>query len=203
MEIYEKLLSRFGAQHWWPANTKEEVIIGTILTQNTAWINVEKAVKNLKNEDICSFNGIFNSNIQVLKKAIKPSGFFNQKSVYLKNISDFFIKNGGIDHLSKNTTENLRQKLLNLKGIGKETADSILLYAFDRDVFVVDTYTKRLVERHNLSNNLNYDNIQKLFENNLDKDYVLFGEYHALIVRNSKEFCRKKPICNGCPLMGV
>ncbi len=202
-EIYNKLFQRFSKQHWWPADTKDEIIIGTILTQNTAWTNVEKAVTLLKQNGLCSLEKIYGCEIQLLKECIKPAGFFNQKAVYLKNTAEFFVKNGGVDKLSSHSTSSLRDHLLNIKGIGKETADSILLYAFNRPVFVVDSYTKRLIKRHNLSKKLDYDNIQMLFEENLEKNAELFMEYHALIVKNAKEFCRKKPKCDNCPLNGV
>jgi len=178
IEIYNKLFERYSNQYWWPAATKEEVVIGAILTQNTSWSNVEKAIANLKQQKICSFEGIYNINIEQLKAYIKPAGFFNQKAEYLKN------------GLKKQDTKTLRRQLLKIKGIGKETADSILLYALDKPVFV-------------LSKNTDYDSIQKLFEENLKKDTALFNEFHALIVRNAKEFCTKKPRCNGCPLEGV
>jgi len=203
IEIYNKLFERYSNQYWWPAATKEEVVIGAILTQNTSWSNVEKAIANLKQQKICSFEGIYNINIEQLKAYIKPAGFFNQKAEYLKNTAEFFLENGSIKGLKKQDTKTLRRQLLKIKGIGKETADSILLYALDKPVFVVDAYTKRLVKRHNLSKNTDYDSIQKLFEENLKKDTALFNEFHALIVRNAKEFCTKKPRCNGCPLEGV
>jgi len=200
MQIYEKLFEFYGPQHWWPAEDKEEIIIGAVLTQNTAWKNVEKAIQNLKAKNLCSLAAIFEIDIEELKDAIKPAGFFNQKSIYLKNISRFFKEEGGIEKLSNFQTEKLRKKLLNVKGIGKETADSILLYAFQRPIFVIDAYTKRLAERHKLTEKLDYDSLQRLFTNNLPKDHQLFNEYHALIVKNAKEFCRKKPDCKNCPL---
>ena len=200
MQIYEKLFEFYGPQHWWPAEDKEEIIIGAVLTQNTAWKNVEKAIQNLKAKNLCSLAAIFETDIEELKDAIKPAGFFNQKSIYLKNISRFFKEEGGVEKLSNFQTEKLRKKLLNVKGIGKETADSILLYAFQRPIFVIDAYTKRLAERHKLTEKLDYDSLQRLFTNNLPKDHQLFNEYHALIVKNAKEFCRKKPDCKNCPL---
>ncbi len=203
LDIYDKLLERYSNQHWWPAATKEEVVIGAILTQNTSWANVEKAIENLKQQGICSFAGICNIDTEQLKTFIKPAGFFNQKAEYLKNTAVFFLENGSINGLKKQDTKTLREKLLKIKGIGKETADSILLYALDKPVFVVDAYTKRLIKRHNLSKNTDYDSIQRLFEENLEKDTALFNEFHALIVRNAKEFCTKKPQCRGCPLEGV
>ncbi len=202
-EMYERLFERFSYQYWWPAQTKDEIVIGAILTQNTAWHNVEKAISNLKNSNLCSLSKIHTSNIEDIKDCIKPAGFFNQKARYLKNTADFFIKNGSFSKLNSYDAQTLRKMLLSIKGVGKETADSILLYAFDKAIFVVDAYTKRLVKRHNLIDTLSYDAIQNLFMQNLIKDAKLFGEYHALIVKNAKEFCKSKPLCEHCPLLGV
>ncbi len=198
--FYERLLERYSRQHWWPAETEEEIVIGALLTQNTAWSNVEKAIKNLKKGNMCSLEAIYQASIDRLKECIKPAGFFNQKAQYLKNIASFFVEHGGFEGLSSYDTGALRTMLLKIKGVGKETADSILLYAFDRPVFVVDAYTRRLIERHRLSDKLDYDSLQELFMRNLPRDASLFNEYHALIVRNAKEHCRKKPRCKGCPL---
>ncbi len=203
VEIFEKLYERFGSQHWWPAQTEDEVIIGAVLTQNTAWRNVERALANLRNNGLLELNRLSEAKIETIKELIKPAGFFNQKAIYLKNISDFFVENGGVKQLSGLDTKTLRQKLLDVKGIGKETADSILLYAFKRPIFVVDAYTKRLIERHKLCNCSSYDEIQNLFMENLPLDEKLFNEYHALIVKLAKEFCKKKPVCKGCPLEGL
>ena len=203
MEIFEKLYERFGPQHWWPAQTEDEVIIGAVLTQNTAWRNVERALANLRNNGLLELKRLSEANIETIKKLIKPAGFFNQKAIYLKNISDFFVENGGLKQLSGLDTKTLRQKLLDIKGVGKETADSILLYAFKRPIFVIDAYTKRLIERHKLCNCSSYDEIQNLFMENLPLDEKLFNEYHALIVKLAKEFCKKKPVCKGCPLEGL
>lgn len=201
--IYNRLLERFSYQYWWPGETKDEIVIGALLTQNTAWSNVEKAIENLKHNNICSLEAIFYADIDIVKNSIKSAGFFNQKSRYLKNIAEFFVKSGSFLKLSQMDTYILREKLLGVKGIGKETADSILLYAFERPIFVVDAYTKRLVIRHSLSEKIDYDSLQALFMNNLDSRAELFNEYHALIVKNAKEFCKTKPQCSGCPLKGV
>ena len=203
LEIYGKLLDRFSYQNWWPAQTKDEMVIGAILTQNTAWSNVEKAILSLKNANLCSLYKIHTSNFDKLKECIKPAGFFNQKAQYLKNTAEFFVENGSFYKLNSFDTQTLRRMLLSITGIGRETADSILLYAFNRAIFVVDAYTKRLIKRHGLSDKLNYDDVQNLFMQNLERDTKLFGEYHALIVKNAKEFCRSKPLCENCPLLGV
>ncbi len=203
LEIFNRLYERFGPQHWWPAKTRDEVVIGAILTQNTAWKNVENALDNLKDNGLLELKKLYKMDTETIKELIKPAGFFNQKAEYLKNISKFFVENRGFEELSKLDTKALRQKLLNVKGVGKETADSILLYAFEKPISVVDAYTKRLVKRHKLCECSNYDEIQNLFMENLPLDEELFNEYHALIVKLAKEFCRKKPICNGCPLEGI
>ncbi len=200
LEIFNRLYERFGSQRWWPAETEDEVVIGAVLTQNTAWKNVERALSNLRNNDLLNLKKLSEVDIEIIKDLIKPAGFFNQKVIYLKNVSEFLTKNGGFEKLSNLDTKSLRQKLLNIKGVGKETADSILLYAFKKPIFVVDAYTKRLAERHNLCNCSSYDEMQKLFMENLPLDEKLFNEYHALIVRLAKDFCKKKPVCYGCPL---
>ncbi len=202
-EIFNRLYEKFGEQHWWPADTKDEVVIGAVLTQNTAWSNVEKAIVNLKKAGVLSLKDIVCVDEGLLKELIKPAGFFNQKAIYLKNVANFIENHGGFSHLSKKSTHELRRMLLSVKGVGKETADSILLYAFERPVFVVDAYTKRLVSRHRLSEDLTYDSLQGLFMENLPLDVNLFNEYHALIVKLAKVYCKKKPLCRGCPLEGL
>ena len=200
LEIFNRLYKEFGKQHWWPAETKDEIVIGAVLTQNTAWSNVERAISNLKKAGVIRLKDIVCVDESLLKELIKPAGFFNQKALYLKGIASFIEGHGGLSSLSKQDTHKLRRMLLSVKGVGKETADSILLYAFERPVFVVDAYTKRLVSRHGLSEDLSYDGIQRLFMENLPLDVGLFNEYHALIVKLAKEHCKKKPLCSGCPL---
>ncbi len=203
IDIFHRLLDRYSNQNWWPADTKDEIVIGAVLTQNTAWRNVERAIENLKRSNLCSLDGINSADIDVLKENIKPAGFFNQKASYLKNIAAFFCQHGGFDGLNRLDTARLRKMLLSVKGIGKETADSILLYVFDRPIFVVDAYTKRLLKRHGIAHEAEYDQIQRIFMENLPCDVGLFKEYHALIVRNAKEFCKTRPDCSGCPLEGL
>jgi endonuclease-3 related protein len=199
IEIYETLLQFFGKQYWWPADTQDEIIIGAILTQNTAWQNVEKAIGNLKKANLCSLQEIRNTPQSIIEDLIKTSGFYRQKSLYLKEIASFFK-----DFNESTDTVNFRKALLNVKGIGLETADSILLYAFSKPVFVVDAYTKRLVERHKLFYSKDYNKLaQFFFMKNLPNDVELFKDYHALIVKLGKTFCRKKPNCKECPLKCV
>lgn len=185
----------FGKQYWWPADTQDEIIIGAILTQNTAWQNVEKAIENLKKVGLCSLDKIRNAPQNTIEDLIKPSGFYKQKSLYLKEIANFFK-----DFNENTDTLNFRKSLLNIKGVGLETADSILLYAFSRPIFVVDAYTKRFVERKKLFYSLEYHKVQQFFMHNLPQDVELYKEYHALIVKLAKTFCRKKPNCKECPI---
>jgi len=203
-EIYKVLLKTYGKQNWWPADSSFEVCVGAVLTQNTNWKNVEKAIKNLKEKKLLSAEKILSCSFEELKELIKPAGFFRQKAQYLKNLSRFTLENGGLEKLKRENTENLRRELLKVKGIGKETADSILLYALDKPTFVVDTYTKRFFNRLGLieSENVDYEIVKKLVESEIppvDRNLEIYKELHALIVEHSKTKCRKKPNCKNCP----
>ena len=198
-KIYSLLLNDFGRQEWWPADSSDEVIIGAVLTQNTNWVNVEKAITNLKRADLCSLESIAVTPADHLKKYIKPAGYYNQKSRYLINTAQFFIEN-----YSENTdTEELREQLLSVKGIGRETADSILLYGLNRPVFVVDAYTRRMFSRHFSDFPVQYEDTRGVFEDHLERDIDLYKEYHALIVKCCKTYCRTKPLCRECPIKGI
>lgn len=205
IEIYDKLYASFGPQHWWPADSSFEVIVGAILAQNTSWKNVEKAIRNLKEDGLLSPQGLKGIAEAELAVLIKPSGYFNQKAKRLKNFMKFFFDDYGGD-LKTMFAEDLyplRERLLRLKGIGPETADSILLYALEKPIFVVDAYTYRLFSRHNLiAEDSSYEQIQELFMDNLPTDVQLFNEFHALIVRLGHNYCRRTPGCDGCPLQG-
>ncbi len=204
LSIYKKLYKFYSSQKWWPADTRFEVIVGAILTQNTSWKNVEKAIKNLKKANVLSSPyRIGRLKKGELSRLIKPAGYYNVKAERLKNFLTFLTAeySGSLNKLSHQKTEKLRQELLGVNGIGPETCDSILLYAFKRPVFVVDAYTKRIFERHKICNkDLDYHQIQKIFMDNLPRNYKLYNEYHALIVRLGKEVCRKLPNCKICPL---
>lgn len=205
MEIYDKLYASFGPQHWWPADDSFEVIVGAILTQNTSWKNVEKAIRNLKEKSLLSPQGLKGIAEPELAILIKPSGYFNQKAKKLKVFMKFFFDDYGGDLKAMFAEElyPLRERLLHLKGIGPETADSILLYALEKPIFVVDTYTYRLCSRHNLvAEDSSYEQIQELFMDNLPSDVQLFNEFHALIVRMGHNYCRRTPVCDDCPLQG-
>jgi endonuclease-3 related protein len=202
-EIYGLLFERFGPQHWWPGESQFEVIIGAILTQNTNWTNVEKAIANLKAADVLSAQSLHQMNHDALAGLIKPAGYFNIKTKRLKSFLAWFFNkyDGRLENLEQLSTARLREELLNIKGIGPETADSILLYAFERPVFVVDAYTARVMTRHALvETGCDYGQLQELFQSNLAEDVQLFNEYHALLVRVGKEFCRPRAMCSGCPL---
>ncbi len=203
IEIYNLLSERFGPQHWWPGETRFEIIIGAILTQNTNWSNVEKAITSLKSQNLLSPEKLCNINTEKIAELIRPAGYFNIKAKRLKNFLSWLAENyqGRLENLHSVDTTQLKQQLLSITGIGAETADSILLYALQRPVFVVDAYTARIAVRHNLIEPpFDYSKLQELFQNNLPEDVQLFNEYHALLVKLGKEYCRKKPKCAGCPL---
>lgn len=202
-KVYQLLFDRFGPQHWWPGQTQFEIIAGAILTQNTNWPNVEKAIANLKSANLLTPEKLHNIEVSQLAGFIRPAGYYNIKAKRLKNFLDWFFENydGKLSELENVDTERLRAELLAVKGIGPETADSILLYAFDRCIFVVDAYTARIACRHALIQpEADYEQLRELFQSNLPQDVQLFNEYHALLVRVGKEFCRPKAKCPGCPL---
>ena len=206
LDIYHKLFDHFGHQNWWPGETRFEVIIGAVLTQNTNWTNVEKAIGNLKLTGILSPKKIVELPNDALSEMIRPSGYFNQKAERLKLVCTYLLErcNGDLDRFGDITTEVLREELLAIKGIGPETADSILLYAFDRPLFVVDAYTARSFQRIGLiGNNTGYSEIQSLFMDNITPDPELFNDYHAQIVNLGKHYCKSKPLCKLCPLNDI
>lgn len=205
-KIYKRLFAEYGPQSWWPAQSRFEVIVGAILTQNTNWTNVKKAIVNLRRKNLLTPRALKNISSKSLSQWIKPSGYFNVKVKRLKNFVDFFFKeyDGRLDQMAKEPLEELRKKLLSVNGIGPETADSILLYALDKPIFVVDAYTKRVLSRHHLiDKDAPYHEVQKIFEENLTTDAEMFNEYHALIVRLAKDTCRTKPLCERCPLNDI
>jgi len=203
MDAYSRMLEHFGPLGWWPADTETEMMIGGILTQNTTWASVEKAIGNLKRENLLTLEAILKSKDSRLKTAIRPAGYFNQKAKKLKIFSEYVLGNyGNVHEFLK--SKDLREQLLGIWGIGKETADSIVLYAAHQPRFVVDAYTKRVFSRlGHIPENATYDEIQELFETRLKKDAELFKEYHAQIVELAKTYCKKKPVCGGCPLAGL
>ena len=202
LKIYNKLLDCFGYQHWWPADTKFEVIVGAILTQQTTWKNVEKAIKNLKDENLLEPKKLFNLPVKRLESLIRPCGFFKVKTKRLRSFLEFFVENydGNLDRMFELSLNDLRKNLLSVHGIGPETCDSIILYAADKPVFVVDAYTIRLCERYPMIKSKKYEEVREFFEKSLSKDVNLFKEFHALIVELGKIYCKTKPLCEKCPL---
>ena len=202
-KIYSLLLKKFDPQHWWPGETPFEVMIGAVLTQNTSWGNVEKAIANIKRANLLDPKKLLNLSPGHLAELIRPAGYFNVKAKRLRNFLKYFVDEyeGAPSEMEKQGLPKLREELLGVNGIGRETADSILLYALNKPVFVCDTYTYRILSRHGLvPESADYDEIQSTFMDNLCEDVSLFNEYHALIVRTGKEFCRPKPRCENCPL---
>jgi len=209
-EIYTILLKKFGEQHWWPAESKEEIMLGAILTQNTAWNNVEKAIRNLKANGVCSVKAIANMPVEDIEILIKPSGFYRQKAKRMKNFCEYLLAHYGENFIEKMGSKEifeLRNELLNIKGIGKETADSILLYVFEKPIFVIDAYTRRIYKRLNENADafkMDYDELREIFENEIKRKVLndfgnidtkklveIYNEYHALIVRFGKEYKKK------------
>jgi endonuclease-3 related protein len=205
-KIYSKLFTAFGPQHWWPGETAFEVAVGAILTQNTNWGNVEKAIGNLKKEGLLDAGHLRRMPARQLAGLIRPAGYFNIKAARLKNFIELLAtRYGGSMRKMKSEDETtIRERLLSVNGIGPETADSIILYALGKPVFVIDAYTKRVLSRHGImKRDSSYDDFQGLFHSALERDPVLYNEFHALFVRLAKENCRTKPICEGCPLEGM
>ncbi|MEM4267212.1 MAG: endonuclease III domain-containing protein [Candidatus Woesearchaeota archaeon] len=219
-DVYHRLFKAYSRQGWWPVTPdgeltpqyfvpaitekqKFEIIIGAILTQNTSWKNVEKAIIQLNKASLIDIKKIRNIDKDFLANLIRSSGYYNEKAKKVKAIAEF-LNNNTIANIGKMQTQELRNLLLSVKGVGPETADSILLYALDKPIFVIDAYTRRLVERMGIikdTKKIDYAELQKLFMRNLPKSISIYKEYHALIVRHAKEHCRKSPVCSGCILM--
>lgn len=203
-DIYNRLYAFFGPQQWWPGESPFEVMVGAVLTQNTNWSNVEKAIDNLKGAGALSLAKMSALPPALLAEYIRPAGYFNIKAGRLHNLFTLIREQyaGSLESLFSEETDTLRRVLLSVKGIGPETADSILLYAVERPVFVVDAYTYRILVRHDLiPEEYGYEEIRELFMENLEPDSTLYNEFHALLVCAGKEFCKKsKPQCERCPL---
>jgi endonuclease-3 related protein len=197
--IYHALFERYGNLRWWPANTPYEVIVGAILTQNTAWGNVEKAIANFSGD--LSPERVMRLDIGELTEIIRPAGFFNQKAIYLREVTAWFERYGfNVSAVRKPPLAQIRAELLAVRGVGHETADSILLYAFGFPSFVVDAYTMRLLSRLPIDAGRGYEKVKEYFERELPRDVETYNNFHAMIVVNAKEHCRKKSVCAGCPL---
>ncbi len=202
---YRDLLEHYGPQEWWPGETPFEIMVGAILTQSTAWKNVEKAIATLKTYGLLDARKIHELDQDTLALAIKPAGYFNVKAKRLKSFVEWFVTKHGADveSMRRVPPDRLREELLGVKGVGPETADSILLYALDLPTFVVDAYTHRVLTRHEMiGEEATYDDMKEFLEKRLPRDAPLFNEFHALIVAVGKQFCRKKARCEECPLKG-
>ncbi len=201
--VFKHLIARYGPQYWWPAGEPFEVMVGAILTQQTTWLNAEKAITNLKRAQALSPEALRRLDLSEVARLIRPSGYYNAKALKLKSLARWLGEYCGDDvgELSAGSTAELRRQLLSIHGVGPETADSILLYAAGKPVFVIDAYTRRIFSRIGLAPNGNsYAAYQALFMDNLTADAGLFNEYHALLVRLGKDVCRKKPHCLKCCL---
>lgn len=200
------MFRHYGPLHWWPGDTPFEVMVGAILTQNTAWSNVEKAIHNLKTKRLLHPKKLLALPPRQLAQLIKPAGYFNVKTKRLRNFLFFLLEacGGKIAKLKRQPLRSLREQLLNVNGVGPETADSVLLYALGKPIFVVDAYTKRILARHYLGpKNGDYEAWQKFFMERLKPNRAYYNEYHAQLVNIGKDFCRKKPRCHLCPLNGL
>ncbi len=204
--VYKSLFEFHGKRNWWPGDTRFEIMVGAILTQNTAWSNVEKAINNLKQADVLNPEALLNLHHKRLASLLRPSGYYNVKTKRVRAFCQWLLQHNGVSGLEKWTTVRLRKALLAVHGIGPETADDILLYAFSRKVFVVDAYTRRIFSRLGvLTGNETYEEIRAMFEkalkSNISKSSVsLFNEYHALIVIHGASICKSRPDCQNCVL---
>lgn len=204
--IYHQLLACYGPQHWWPAQEPFEIIVGAILTQSAAWGNVEKAIANLKSSGALSPKALRCLSLSEVAAFIYPCGYYNAKALKLKSFAHWLGRyyNDNLNKLFVNNIDYLRQQLLSIHGIGQETADSIILYAANKPIFVIDSYTRRIINRIGLAPTVNsYNAYQALFMHNLPTDSRLFNEYHALLVCLAKNVCRNRPLCQQCRLNNI
>jgi len=201
-ELYKKLRDNFGYLNWWPGDTKVEIVVGAILTQNTAWKKVEKAIKNLKERKMLSLERLASAKLEELEEAIKPSGFYKQKAKRLSNLFKYIKANySTLDRFFDKDKNELRNELLDLNGIGNETADSIVLYAAEKPTFVIDAYTRRIMNRvYGIDEEIEYNKLKEYFESRLRPDLELYKDFHAQFVELGKRFCKKKPLCDECPI---
>jgi endonuclease-3 related protein len=207
LDVYSLLYDHFGPRNWWPAETPFEVMVGAVLTQNTNWSNVQKAIDRLRSENLLSYESLSQLRAEEIAPLITSSGYYNLKAARLRNLLNMVEDkyDGEFELLLNDSLWSARENLLEVKGVGPETADSILLYACNLPIFVVDAYTHRVFSRHNLvDEESDYDSIQDIFTGNLPEDVRLYNEYHALIVAVAATYCKKsKPLCKECPLQGV
>lgn len=201
--VFDRLYAAFGPQYWWPANTDFEVMAGAVLTQNTAWRNVERALAALRDDNLLEPHALLALAPEALAERIRPAGYYNIKAARLRNLAATLIADGGVEAWRAWSTESLRQRLLGVNGVGEETADSILLYVYERPVFVIDAYTRRIFSRIGLvQGNEPYRAFASAFEAALPADPALYNSYHAVIVRLGNQLCRPRaPLCAQCPLV--
>jgi endonuclease-3 related protein len=201
-QVYQRLFKQHGKQNWWPGDSPFEIMVGAILTQNTAWTNVEKAIANLKQARCLDARAIVDLEHDRLAEMIRSSGYFNIKARRLKVFCEWLLVTGGEQAIEQYATGDLRQALLEVHGIGPETADDMVLYAFNRPVFVIDAYTRRIFSRLGLiAGDEGYETLRALFESKLKADADLYNEFHALIVTHGKDICRVKPACERCSMV--
>lgn len=203
-EVYERLLATFGPQHWWPGESPFEIMVGAVLVQNTAWRNVERAIENLREAGVLQLHALYALAPEELAELIRPAGYYQLKTKRLRNLLKFVVDefDGSLDDMLSTNLSTLREQLLAIHGIGPETADAILLYAGGLPTFVVDTYAHRILARHGwIEYEADYHQIKDYFESNLPSNAPLFNEYHALLVRVGKDYCKRAgPNCDECPL---
>lgn len=206
LELYARMAARYGPTGWWPGETPFEIAIGAILTQNTAWTNVEKAITRLKHTELLDPRAMLACDGAVLEEAIRPSGYFRVKAERLRAFCAHLVEryDGAMAGMAERPLDELREELLALKGVGPETADDILLYACGKPIFVVDAYTRRILSRHGLcAPRASYAELQELFHDHLEANVALFKEFHGLLVWTGKDYCKKRPQCAGCPLEAI
>lgn len=206
-DVYERLLAAFGPQNWWPGDSPFEIVVGAVLVQNTAWRNVERAIENLRDAGMMQPQALYSLPEQELAELIRPAGYYQVKARRLRNLLQLIVEryDGSLEAMRSVDLATLREELLSVSGIGPETADAILIYALGKPTFVVDTYTHRVLARHGwIGYDAGYHEIKDHFESNLPADAALFNEYHALLVRLAKDYCRKTgPKCDACPLVDL
>ena len=203
MELYRRLLRHFGRQNWWPARTRFEMMVGAILTQRTKWENAEKAVKNLEKAGLLNPVALAKTPVDKLERLVRPAGFYRQKARRLLSLAKLIADEyrGDLDAFLGRPPEEFRKELLSIYGVGKETADSILLYAADKLYFPVDAYTKQILHRMGLTpKNIGYEQLRGFIEENIDRDLAVYREFRALLVVLGKTYCRKRPLCQKCPV---
>ena len=200
-DLYDALRGIYGEQPWWPADSAFEVVVGAVLTQNAAWSNVEKAITRMRDAGLLSLQALLECEHETLAETIRPSGYYNIKARRLRNLCEFLDRQDGLDGFADLEMSVQRETLLGVNGIGPETADDILLYALDRPVFVIDAYTRRLLQRLGLAHGREtYEELRAIFEKALGPDVFIYQQYHALIVMHAKAVCRKVPQCGRCAL---